>query len=213
MLNSNQKGSIAETAIALEALRCGVEVYRPFSEHARCDLIFGIGATLYRVQCKSVRRNGEVLCVRLVGNRHAPRGYVRTKYSAEEVDLIAAHCHELNATYLFSFDLVATGRSGFQMRLSPPKNGQRASIHFAENHLLSGAVAQLEERRYGIPEAVGSSPTSSIPPDPASPLAVGAHEFRNLFGHFMERAAAGEEIRVTRRGKPTVRLLPAETTS
>jgi prevent-host-death family protein len=36
---------------------------------------------------------------------------------------------------------------------------------------------------------------------------VGAHEFRNRFGWYMERAAAGEEIRVTRRGRPYVRLL------
>jgi prevent-host-death family protein len=31
---------------------------------------------------------------------------------------------------------------------------------------------------------------------------VGAHEFRNHFGHYMERAAAGEEILIRRRGKP-----------
>jgi prevent-host-death family protein len=37
---------------------------------------------------------------------------------------------------------------------------------------------------------------------------VGAHEFRNRFGWYMERAAAGEEFLVTRRGKPYVRLVP-----
>lgn len=37
---------------------------------------------------------------------------------------------------------------------------------------------------------------------------VGAHEFRNHFGYYMERAAAGEEILVTRRGKPHARLGP-----
>jgi prevent-host-death family protein len=35
---------------------------------------------------------------------------------------------------------------------------------------------------------------------------VGAHEFRRLFGWYAERAAAGDEILVTRRGKPYVRL-------
>jgi prevent-host-death family protein len=39
---------------------------------------------------------------------------------------------------------------------------------------------------------------------------VGAHEFRNHFGYYMERAAAGEEVLVTRRGKPVVRLSPAQ---
>ncbi|HWA55139.1 MAG TPA: type II toxin-antitoxin system prevent-host-death family antitoxin [Solirubrobacterales bacterium] len=38
---------------------------------------------------------------------------------------------------------------------------------------------------------------------------VGAHVFRNRFGFYMERAAAGAEILVRRRGKPYVRLVPA----
>jgi prevent-host-death family protein len=38
---------------------------------------------------------------------------------------------------------------------------------------------------------------------------VGAHEFRNLFGWYAERAAAGEEFLITRRGKPYVRLAAA----
>jgi prevent-host-death family protein len=38
---------------------------------------------------------------------------------------------------------------------------------------------------------------------------VGAHEFRNHFGHYMERAAAGETILVRRHGKPYASLGPA----
>jgi len=32
---------------------------------------------------------------------------------------------------------------------------------------------------------------------------VGAHEFRNHFGLYMERAANGSEILIRRRGRPT----------
>jgi len=38
---------------------------------------------------------------------------------------------------------------------------------------------------------------------------VGAHLFRNHFGYYMERAAAGTEILIRRRGKPYARLGPA----
>ena len=38
---------------------------------------------------------------------------------------------------------------------------------------------------------------------------VGAHLFRNHFGYYLERAAGGDEILITRRGKPYARLLPA----
>jgi prevent-host-death family protein len=59
-------------------------------------------------------------------------------------------------------------------------------------------------------EVVGSSPTSSTatPSDPAS-ISVAAHEFRNRFGWYMQRAAAGEPILVTHRGRPRLRLYPA----
>jgi prevent-host-death family protein len=40
---------------------------------------------------------------------------------------------------------------------------------------------------------------------------VGAHEFRNHFGYYMERAAAGEEILIKRRGKRHARLGPPTT--
>jgi prevent-host-death family protein len=40
-------------------------------------------------------------------------------------------------------------------------------------------------------------------------IEVGAHEFRNRFGWYMERAQAGEEFLVTRRGRPYVRLAGA----
>jgi prevent-host-death family protein len=42
---------------------------------------------------------------------------------------------------------------------------------------------------------------------------VGAHEFRNHFGYYMERAAAGEEILINRRGKPHARLGPPSRSS
>ncbi len=48
----------------------------------------------------------------------------------------------------------------------------------------------------------------SRPPE-AGREVVGAHEFRNLFGWYAERAAAGEEFLITRRGKPYVRLTAA----
>jgi prevent-host-death family protein len=37
---------------------------------------------------------------------------------------------------------------------------------------------------------------------------VGAHEFRNHFGYFMEQAAGGTEILIRRRGRPYARLVP-----
>jgi hypothetical protein len=46
MMTTDQKGAIAETAIAHEATKLGIEVYRPIAEGGRFDMIFA--ATLGR---------------------------------------------------------------------------------------------------------------------------------------------------------------------
>jgi prevent-host-death family protein len=208
MQNPNQRGDIAEAAIAYAAMRLGVEVFRPAADHSRCDLVFGISSRLYRVQCKSASRKGEVLIVRLVSCRHTPSGYVRNTYTADEVDLVAAHCHELERTFLLPFSLFEGKKTGVHLRLSPPGNGQRAAIHYAADHELPGAVAQLERASGWQPEGRGFESHQLHSRARAKPTVVGAHEFRNQFGYFMQRAAAGETIEVTRRGRSFVRLSP-----
>jgi prevent-host-death family protein len=209
-MDPNLRGTVAEMAIALEAVRLGVEVFKPLSEHSRCDLIFGVGGRLYRVQCKSAKRRREVLVINLMSSWHTPDGYVRNKYEPGEVDLIAAHSHESGTNYLIPFELV-TGLSAFHLRLSPPRNGQRASIHFAERYQLPGAIAQLGERVAGSDEGVGSSPTGSTSRSGARQrVTVGANPFRDQFGYWMERAARGEEILITRHGRRFARLGPAD---
>jgi prevent-host-death family protein len=135
-------------------------------------------------------------------------GYVRSSYSEHEIDLVAVYCHALDRCYLLPIALVA-GRRAIFLRLTPPKNGQRASINVAEEFELPGAVAQLVEHQSGTLRARGSSPLSSTP-SPPEVLHVGANQFRNHFGYYIERAADGDEVFVTRRGRPYVRVVPVE---
>jgi prevent-host-death family protein len=200
---------VAEAAIAFEAARLGIEVFKPLSEHSRADMIFQVGGALYRVQCKTARREGEVILISLLTASCTPSGYVRSRYEMEEIDLIAAHCHELQRSYLLPFKGKVASQTSVALRLSAPQNGQRASINYAADYEFPGAVAQLGERCHGMAEARGSSPLSSTRSSADEKVVVGAHEFRNQFGYFMERAEHGEEILVTRRGKPVVRLVSA----
>ncbi len=39
---------------------------------------------------------------------------------------------------------------------------------------------------------------------------MGAFEARNKFGHLLDQVEHGEEIVITRRGKPVARIVPAE---
>ena len=210
VLSSNQKGGIAETAILAAATKLGIPVLRPVVEHARYDLAFEIADRILRVQCKwgALDERRAVIKVSLRSSWCTPTGYERRQYESDEIDLVAVYCGDLDRCYLVPHEL-AIGRSGIWLRLSPPRNGQRACINLAEDFELPGAVAQLEERDAGSVEARGSSPLSSTP-SPSEVLDVGAHEFRNHFGYYLERAADGHEVLVSRRGRPYVRLIPVE---
>jgi prevent-host-death family protein len=212
VLSTNQKGGIAETAITAAAYALDVPVLRPVVEHSRYDLAFEIGDRILRVQCKwgGLDADGAVIKVSLQSNYLTPAGYVRNSYTSEEIDLVAVYCGDLDRCYLLPNSL-ACGRTSVFLRLTPPKNGQRACINLASDFAFDGAIAQLEERWRGTPEAAGSSPASSTSaPTPPEILRVGAHEFRNHFGYYLERAADGHEVLVSRRGRPYVRLLPVE---
>jgi prevent-host-death family protein len=43
----------------------------------------------------------------------------------------------------------------------------------------------------------------------SAPLTLGSNAFRDRLGYWMDRVAAGDNIVITRRGKPRIRLSPA----
>jgi prevent-host-death family protein len=210
VLSTNQKGGIAETAITAAAYKLDIPVLRPMVEHARYDLAFEIGDRILRVQCKwgALQDDGAVIKVNLVSSWCTPRGYERRYYTENEIDLVAVYCYELDRCYLLPSTLVA-GRRCIQLRLTPPKNGQRACLNRAVDFEFPGAIAQLGERLHGMQEVAGSSPASSTPSPPET-LQVGANQFRNHFGYYLEKAGEGHEVLVSRRGRPYVRLSPVE---
>ena len=107
-MTTDQKGAIAETAIQLEALKLGIDVYRPVAEGGRYDMILVAGDRLMRVQCKWAGRHGEVIVVRCYSNRRARTGLVRRLYSPEQIDAFAAYCLELDRCFFLPIDRDST---------------------------------------------------------------------------------------------------------
>ena len=207
MLDSNAKGLLAELEIELAAVRLGVPVLKP-QEHSRCDLALDIGGRIWRVQCKwgRIGPNGDVIVVHTGTQRLSTNGWVRTTYDESEIDLFGIYCGELDRCFLLPL-AAACGQHQLHLRLTPPRNSQRACITLAEDFAFEGAVAQLGERRRGTPEVRGSIPLSSTSPE--GPTTVGSNPFRDRLGHWMDRVAAGEEVVITRHGRPRIRLSPA----
>jgi hypothetical protein len=202
--NPNDKGNIAEAAIAFAAVKLGLPVYTPMREHERYDLVIEIADELKRVQCKwgRINREGDVISVQISGSRLTPAGYVRTSYDEHEVDLVAVYCDALNRCYLLPKSLFV-GKHVVHLRLRAPRNGQRSCINLAERFEFEGAVAQLVRASAWHAEGQGfESPQLHSEP----PRSIGSNEFRNKLGYYLDLAAEGQELIITRWGRRFLRV-------
>ncbi len=161
-LTPSEKGGIAELAIAAKATALGIPVLRPMTEGHRYDLAFDMGEQLLRVQCKWAALCDGFVRVSTRTSRHSPiRGYVTSTYAANEVDLVAGYCAELDRVYVLPANIFG-GQTMVYLRLKPARNNQSRLVHWAAKYEL-GAIAQLGERSAGSRKAEGSSPSSSTP--------------------------------------------------
>ena len=133
MLTTDQKGSIAETAVVHAAVKLGIEVYKPITDGGRCDLIFELGPRLVRVQCKWAARNGEVIVVRCYSCRRSASGMIHRPYTADEVDAIAAYCAGTDACYFLPLARFGS-RPNVQLRIAPARNNQHAGVNWAADY-------------------------------------------------------------------------------
>jgi hypothetical protein len=134
-LTSDQKGGVAELAIARRAIELGFDVYRPMCEGGRYDLILGAGDRLLRVQCKWAPRHGDVVVVRCYSARRTRQGLRRRTYSRSEIDAIVAYCAEIDRCFVIFVDR-CHGRSQFHLRLCASRNSQRAGVNWADDFAL-----------------------------------------------------------------------------
>jgi hypothetical protein len=166
VFTTDEKGTIAELAIAHAASKLHIGVLKPLTDGERYDLIFDLRPTLVRVQCKWATRHGDVVIIRCYSCRRTADGLVRRGYSADEIDAIAAYCLQLDTCYFIPFELL-NGQRYVQLRITPTLNNQQRRIRWARDFEFAttlralGAVAQLGERRRGTPKVTGSSPVGS----------------------------------------------------
>ena len=167
-----------------------------------------VGDRLWRVQVKWGRlsKAKDAVIVELRTSRCIPSGYVRTMYTADEIDLFAVYCGELDRCFLLPIDaVVATNYT--HLRLKPPRNGQRACNNLAEDFDFEGAVAQLARARRWQRRGRGFE-SLQLHSSERSPLTVGCDDLRDHQGYRLEQTERGEHMLITRRGRPLAMLSP-----
>jgi hypothetical protein len=117
------------------------QVFLPFGENTRCDLVIADGRRLARVQCKTGRlRNGGIAfaTASTYGHHRNPQT-VRRDYHGE-VEFFAVFCRENGGVYLIPVEDLAP-RSYAILRVDPPRN------RTATTHPLRAPVRARASRR------------------------------------------------------------------
>jgi hypothetical protein len=152
------EGSRRRAEIAAAAIRAGVVVLRPLSDGGRYDLVIDTGTELLRLQCKWASRQGNVLIARCLTSRHTPRGYIKTTYSAEEIDAIAIYAPDTDRCYLVPIREVE-GHGMISLRVGPTGNNQAIHVRWARDYELGASL----DRNRGVGQR-----RSTPPGEPAS---------------------------------------------
>ena len=151
MLTTDQKGAVAELAIARAAAELGIGVWAlVHGRTLRLDLR-PEAQGLFVCSANGRRGTATSSSVPCYSNRRNRDGLLRTFYSPEEIDAFAAYCADLDRCYFLSLETFAR-RSAIQLRLAPTKNNQQAGVNWAKDFEFAatlgprGAIAQLGER-------------------------------------------------------------------
>lgn len=103
MMNTKNKGDLAEQAVILKALAHGWEVLKPVGDRLPYDLVFDVNGKLFKIQVKYAwfdkkRKNFVVDTRRTKTNR---RKMLRSLYTVKDFDFAVAYISELSVFYVF----------------------------------------------------------------------------------------------------------------
>jgi hypothetical protein len=133
--STTQRGSLCEAMVAAKLMRLGASIFTPaFGHDHPFDMIASFTGTLSRIQVKAARdgdRDGSILIngqgvVDRVGGKQYP------VITAEHCDVIVGYHIETDTAYVIR----PVGKTRYQLRRTPPKNGQLIGIMFEADFRL-----------------------------------------------------------------------------
>lgn len=102
MTNTKDTGDTSESKVLARLIELGYEVWTPFGENTRADLIAEEpDGTLHKVQVKTGRtkQNGRIVRSGLNSTYRDASGVSQSKYSKDEIDSFAVYCPQVDRCY------------------------------------------------------------------------------------------------------------------
>ncbi len=133
MRDTSSIGEVSRWQVIAALTRQRKHILTPIGDHLRYDLVIDDEGRFLRVQCKAGRlRNGVVRFATCSIDSRSQKGRcVRRSYRGE-IELFGVYCPDNGKCYL-----VPVGKVGINecfLRVTPPRNGQKTRIHWAEDY-------------------------------------------------------------------------------
>lgn len=133
MPNTKDIGDTSESKVLARLIELGYEVWTPFGENTRADLIAEEpNGTLHKIQVKTGRtkQNGRVIEAHLESSYRDASGTSRRKYSEDEIDAFAIYCSEVDCCYWIDFEDAPS--RGIKLRIEAKQ--EQKNIRWAEDY-------------------------------------------------------------------------------
>lgn len=126
-------GDLTELQCAAAFCELGYVVSFPYGDSARYDFIVDVGGKLLRIQCKSAEiiDGGAKMIINCSSTRVNTKNIYRHGYTKDEIDFFATFYN--NKCYLIPIE-EAENVAIRTLRLTPPLNGQRVKISYANDY-------------------------------------------------------------------------------
>lgn len=129
MSKTKQKGEIAEAYVLYFLKSKGFNVFIPWGEDNRYDLVAEKNGVFKRVQVKYVSSKNGVLEIPI----RSANGHQIIHYSCRDIDIIAAYHAKTQKVYFIPLKSISN-RSSFKVRLVPARNNQKKNIALASDY-------------------------------------------------------------------------------
>lgn len=142
-MNTKEVGNAGEAAVLAKFEKLGIQVYLPFGEGSRVDMIADFNGKLQKIQVKSVyssQEKSKKYCAKLTSN-YARRIHEEKDilYTSEQVDFFGIYCFDRPEPILIPFKEVA-GQKSVTIRYSMPDSNQLQKIWFESDYLFEEQV-------------------------------------------------------------------------
>lgn len=138
--NHKAVGERSEAIIIARLIEVGYNVYLPFGDNLRCDLIIeDADEKLWRVQCKTGWLQDDGACIEFktassyYHTRAGKMGYSKKDYRGQ-IDFFASYCPNTKGVYLIPVDHVPLTKG--RLRLIPTENNQEKNVRWAKDYEL-----------------------------------------------------------------------------